>query len=105
MKRRSNSETASSSKIPRSTIWATSASSWSLTILSSVEFVAGQTFVGFAILCARGADDIGGQGRRGRLLVPADPFEIIADVLLIEGWLCFAGFVRIGRPEARRIWR
>ena len=47
----------------------------------------------------------GGQGRRGRLLVPVERFQIIAHELFVEGLLRAAGRVFVARPEAGGIGR
>src|SRR5580704_1703307 len=125
----SNSTTASSSSIPRSTICPTSVSSCSFTMArstmtlrrtpcvglglrvvwldarSSIEWAAGDPLVSFAIARARGCHHFRGQCWRGWLLVPADALEIIPHVLLIERGLRAPGLVFIGGPEARGIGR
>ena len=76
MKMRSNSRWASSKRMPRSIICWTSAARSSRIIGSSRaldrEVAAGQAPVGFEIFLARARDDVVGQRRHGRLLVPAD---------------------------------
>ena len=61
--------------------------------LGSVECVAGNALIGFSILFRCSGDDIGRQCWRRRLLVPTNLFEIIANVLLVEGRLRLAGHV------------
>ena len=41
--------------------------------------------------------------RGGGLLVPVDGFEVVADVLLVEGGLRAAGVVGCGGPVARGV--
>src|SRR5437870_1936994 len=53
------------------------------------------------VFFARAGDDIRRQRWNGRLLVPPNRFEIIADELLVEAWLRTAGRVAILRPETR----
>src|SRR5580658_10068382 len=67
--------------------------------------MAGDASIGFPIFVARGRDDVGRESRSRGLFVPADSFEIIANVLLVEGGLRFAGRVLVGGPETRRVWR
>ena len=71
----------------------------------SGQFVARQQPVGFPVLGLCRGDHVRGQFRPGRLLVPADAFEVVADVLLVERRLRPAGRVALGGPEARRIRR
>src|SRR5579872_1385446 len=65
--------------------------------------MSGQSLVRLAIFSARSVDNIGRQRRSGRLLRPADTFEIVANKLLIKRWLGLSGLIRIRGPEARRI--
>src|ERR1700733_1018792 len=71
----------------------------------SGKLVPGQPLVGVTVFGPRLCDDLGGQLRPGGLLVPSDFLEIIADELLVKGWLRLADFVGIQWPEARRIRR
>lgn len=40
-----------------------------------------------------------------RLLVPRQGFEVVADELLVETRLAAPGFVAVGWPESRGVWR
>ena len=97
MNRFSNSRWRPRSGCPWSTISATRRSSWSF--IASVELPSGQAPKRLEILVARAHDDIVGQRRHRRLLVPADPLEIVAHVLLVEARLR-AARARTG-PSAR----
>ena len=70
-----------------------------------IECMAGNALVRFPVFVSRAGDDVRRQRRSRRLLVPADPLEIVAHVLLVERRLRLAGSVLIGRPETRRIGR
>src|SRR5580658_4305131 len=67
--------------------------------------MAGDASIGFPIFVARGRDHVRRESRSWGLFVPADAFEIVANVLLVEGGLRFAGRVLVGGPETRRVWR
>ena len=69
------------------------------------ERLAGDPLVGLLVERARALDDVVGQRRRGRRLVPARPRRPVAHVLLVERRLAAAGLVGVGRPEARRVRR
>src|SRR5690349_5697167 len=64
-----------------------------------------QPFVGFQILRARLGDHFARQRGAGRILVPVEGLEVIADELLVEAGLALAGFIFAGGPEARGIGR
>src|SRR5207253_3884843 len=64
-----------------------------------------QHMISLAVLVAGVRNDIGRQRGRGRLFVPADGFQIIAHVLLVERWLRTAGLISSTGPEARGIGR
>jgi hypothetical protein len=72
-------------------------------ISKSIQRVAGDALIGFPILVPRPGDHVGGQRGRGRLLVPTDALEVVADELLIERRLRLAGRVEVRGPEPRRI--
>ncbi len=64
-----------------------------------------QPLIRFHIFRGSFLHDIGGQHRAGRSFIPRQRFEIIADELLVEAGLAFAGRVLVGGPEARGIGR
>src|SRR5208282_6476021 len=110
----SNSVTASSSRIPRSTIIPTSDSSCSFTYacsaakgeilsLRSVECVAGYALIGFPVLLPRSGDHVRRERRGRRLFVPADALEIVAHVLLVKRGLRLARRILSRGPEARGV--
>ncbi len=55
---------------------------------------------GLKILLAGAGDDVVGKRRRRGLLVPVNRFEVVADVLLVEGGLRSARIVGLGGPVA-----
>src|SRR5437879_1657645 len=55
--------------------------------------------VRLAVPGARLRDDVGGEVGRGRLLVPFEGREVVADELLVEARLGTARFVLVERPE------
>src|SRR5436189_3143057 len=55
----------------------------------------------FDVFLARAGDDFIGKRRHRRLLVPADLFQVVAHVLLVETGHGAAGVVLILGPEAR----
>ena len=61
--------------------------------LGSVECVAGNALIGFSILFRCSSYDTRRQCWCRRLLVPSDLFQIIANVLFVEGRLGLAGHV------------
>src|SRR5580698_6791661 len=63
----------------------------------------GELGIRFNVLLARLRSHFRRQGRRWRLLVPFNGFQVVAHVLLVERLLCAASFVFILRPETRRI--
>ena len=65
----------------------------------------GQAAERLEVLLARPCHDVVGQRRHRRLLVPADPLEVVADELLVEARLRAARRVAVARPEARRVGR
>ena len=65
------------------------------------EFVTCYPLIGFPVLCTRCFNHFGGEYRTGRLLVPSDPFEVVADILLVERRLRAAGLVAFRWPETR----
>src|ERR1700690_671409 len=118
----SNSGTASSSKMPRSTIIPRRDSNCSFTIARSaetlclscclrfgawilIECLPGDYLTGFAIFFARCGHHVGGQRGARRELIPANPLEIIAHVLLVEGRLRSSRRIGICRPETRGVRR
>ena len=58
-----------------------------------MEVAPGEAAVRFDVFFTRAEDDIVGKRRHGRLLVPADLLEVVADELLVETRLRSAGFV------------
>src|SRR5690606_24434398 len=64
---------------------------------------AGQSLVGFAVLCRGALDHIGRQLWPRSFFVPVERFEMIAHELFVEGWWADAFAVAVGRPEARGI--
>src|SRR4029453_6465352 len=105
MNRFSNSRTASSNCTPLSTISSTRCSSRSEIIAGLVELPGSQAPERLDVLVSRVKDDLFGQRRPGRLFVPADLLEVVADELFVEAGLRSAGRVLIARPEARRVRR
>src|ERR1700722_12949341 len=65
--------------------------------------MAGNALICISILLRRSRNHFGRQSRRGGALVPADFFQIIANVLLVEGRLRFSRRVFLGGPEPRRV--
>src|SRR5256714_6525693 len=70
-----------------------------------VERLAGDPLVGLHVLGARARDDVVGDGRGRRGLVPAAAGRPVADVLLVEGRLWTPGLVAVRRPEPRGVGR
>src|SRR6185295_3828045 len=105
MNRFSNSRTASSKCTPLSTISSTRCSSRSEIIAGLFELPGGQAPERLDVLFSRVKDDLVGQRRHGRLLVPADPLEVVADELFVEARLRSARRILIARPETRRVRR
>src|ERR1043166_1646230 len=66
----------------------------------AVQIAAGQLPERFFILVAGAGHHLIRQRRGGRLLVPANRFQIIAYVLFVERFLRLAGLVLVRRPEA-----
>src|SRR5277367_5744894 len=71
--------------------------------LDSVEFMTGDAPIRFSVLVRCCGYYIWRQRGPRRLLVPANLFEIIADILFIKGWLGFSGNILVAGPESRRI--
>src|SRR5690348_11737286 len=69
-----------------------------------VQFAAGQLPERLFILAAGSGRHVIRQRRGGRLFVPANGFQIIADVLFIERFLALPRLVLVRRPEAGGIW-
>src|ERR1700733_11091992 len=67
---------------------------------AEIELAAGEEEVSIQVLTLRFCHDVVGQRGRGRLLVPLNLLEIVADELLVEGGLRSAGLVLVGRPVA-----
>src|SRR5947207_12981579 len=67
----------------------------------TLEITSRQSAVGFLVFFAGALGDIVRQRGRGRLLVPMNGFQIIANELLIVGRLCAAGRISLERPKAR----
>ena len=67
--------------------------------------IAGQALERLDVACPRAGDDVLGQLRPGRGLVPAERLAVVADELLVERRLGAAGLVLVGRPEAGRVGR
>src|SRR6185437_11030546 len=63
------------------------------------QFPATEAAVGLNILFAGPGGDFGGQFRSRWLLIPANRFQVVANVLLIKRLLAHALLVLIGRPE------
>src|SRR4051794_15637396 len=70
-----------------------------------VERLAGDELVGVDVALARPGDDIVGDRRCRRLLVPAGAGRPVAHVLLVEARLRAPDLVRVGGPEARGVGR
>ena len=70
-----------------------------------VERLAGDALVGLDVARARARDDVVGDRRRRRRLVPAAADGPVAHVLLVEARLAAAGLVAVGRPVARGVRR
>ena len=56
--------------------------------------------VGFDVFFTGFLDDVFGEFGAGRGFVPVEGLEVIADELLVEAGLAFAGGLEVGRPEA-----
>src|SRR5437667_7418457 len=69
----------------------------------NLQLVSRQLTIRFEILVAGPARNILGKGRRGRLFVPVNFFEVIPYILLVIRLLRLARFILVGRPETRRI--
>src|SRR5262245_48537702 len=67
---------------------------------TSFEFSARQPSKRLYVLRARPGDDLVGQRRHGRLLVPADLFEVVANELFVEARLCAPRTIAVLRPES-----
>src|SRR5512132_2354460 len=92
--------------MPRSSISWTSFSSWSRTAAPGLgQGPTGQQPEGLQVLVSRAQHDLVGERRDGRLLVPVDLLEVIADELLVEARLRLPRHVLRPGPEARRIRR
>src|SRR5450755_1463777 len=74
-------------------------SSGAITIVEQAPF--GDSEVGVLVLITGSLDYLGRQRRGGRKLVPGDSFQVVANVLLIEGKLRASGLVSVGGPVAR----
>src|SRR5438874_1283159 len=66
--------------------------------LGLLEFPAGQPAERFKVFLPRFFDDVRRQRRHGRPLVPANPFEVVADELLVEARLRATRLVAVARP-------
>src|ERR1700720_1885000 len=62
-----------------------------------------QLAIRLEVLFARPPRNFLGKGRRGRLFVPANFFEVIAHILLVVGILHLARLITVDRPKARGI--
>ena len=62
-----------------------------------------ETLENFQVALAGSRDDRVAQARRGRILVPADRFERVTNVLLVERGLRSPGTVEIGGPKPRGV--
>ncbi len=69
------------------------------------EGLTGDALVGLDVARAGALDDVVGQRRRRRALVPAGPRGPVAHELLVEARLPVTRLVAVGRPEARRVGR
>ena len=69
------------------------------------ERLAGELLVGGHVALARGGDDVVGDRRRRRRLVPAGAGRPVAHVLLVERRLAAPDLVLVGGPEARGVRR
>jgi hypothetical protein len=67
--------------------------------------VSGQQPIRFPILGLCRGHHVSGQFGAGRLLVPADPLEVVANVLLVKRWLRPSRCITGGGPKSGRIRR
>src|SRR5208282_3632346 len=67
---------------------------------SGTEFFAGQRLQGLEVPGPGVGDDLRGQRRRRRLLVPAQGFQVIPEILFVIALLRAAGAVVLLGPEA-----
>ena len=75
----------------------------SYTIMICRILFTGQAHQGFLVFFRCLAEDLLGEPRRRRLLVPVYPFQVVAYELLVETGRRGSGPVRFGRPEPGRI--
>src|SRR5260370_23111659 len=83
-----------------SRITANRMSSQFMAVMGFLEGRAGQSFVGLSVLRCRFEDYFFGKGRRRRLLVPVQCLQIVANELLVEGFLRTARGIACRRPIA-----
>jgi hypothetical protein len=76
-----------------------------ISLFRKSEFFAGEQLVALDVFFACFFDDIVGQLYSGAGFVEVYAFEVVADKLLVEGFLVPAGLVFGGGPEARGIGR
>src|SRR5580704_118192 len=69
-----------------------------------IQLTTGELGIRLDVLFASLSRHFRGKSGGRRLLVPANFFEVIANILLVERILRFARLVGSGRPEARGIW-
>ena len=71
--------------------------------MPSVQVPASQPAIRFDVLRARARYHVFRERRHGRLLVPMDLFQVVADELLVEARLRPPGVILVLRPVARGI--
>src|SRR5208282_1196990 len=71
----------------------------------NIQLMSSNLVIGLEILLAGPVGDLHRQGGRRRLFVPANFFQIIADILFVVGLLSASRRVFVGWPEARGIRR
>src|SRR5581483_2645701 len=64
-----------------------------------IQLTSGELVVSLEVFLAGMTSHVCGEGRSGWLLVPANLLEVIANVLLIVGFLRLARLILVGRPE------